>query len=378
MPSTIEVRPKRRVPGSLPLIGLMLMEALWASPGVSAEHRIPGAAAVTPTRIVDVVYGHIHPALTLTHDGQLLAAFVTSGQGGKELLLCRSTDAGHTWTPPVAITGPEDDNIYTGSLTTLRDGRILANWSCYKPETRPGQKYDKYREARYSISRDEGRTWTRARSYPVENLTLYTCLRNPIVELDGGRWLLTFFDRTAAFDPARNTLHSWGDGRKHGMVPIVRTPRGTFISGTSDADSPVLGGKVKDPVGGLRSTDGGKTWQPLHALPRLGVSGHDIIVLRDGSLLLTTPEYRESDGWEIGIRMILSTDDGQTWPEKQSLTIHSAGRRIMGRGWPRTVQIDDTTLGTVFFDLEKTMPGGPGLFFIRTPLAALPRISAKR
>jgi hypothetical protein len=53
-----------------------------------------------------VISGHIHPALTLTRDQQLLAAFVTSGQGGKELLLCRSTDGGLTWAPPVAITGP--------------------------------------------------------------------------------------------------------------------------------------------------------------------------------------------------------------------------------------------------------------------------------
>ena len=341
--------------------------------GISMGRGASDAVISAPERIANVVSGHIHPALTLTRGGHLLAAFVTSGQGGKELLLCRSTDGGRSWTAPVAITGPADDNIYTGSLTTLRDGSILANWSCYKPETRPGQKFDKYREARYSLSRDEGRTWTPARSYPIANLTLYTCLRNPIVELESGRWLLTFFDRTVAFDPARNTLHPWGDGRNHGMVPIIRTPRGTFISGTNDEDSPVLGSKAKKPVDGLRSTDGGKTWQALHVLPRLGVAGHDFIVLRDGSLLLTTPEYRESDGWETGIRMIRSTDDGQTWPEKTSRTIYSAGRRIIGRGWPRTVQINETTLGTVFFDLEKSLPGGPGLFFIRTPLAALPR-----
>ena len=43
----------------------------------------------------------------------------------------------------------------------------------------------------------------------------------------------------------------------------------------------------------------------------------------------------------------------------------------MGRGWPRTVQIDADTLGTLFYDLDQDQPGGPGVFFVRTPIARL-------
>ncbi len=45
--------------------------------------------------------------------------------------------------------------------------------------------------------------------------------------------------------------------------------------------------------------------------------------------------------------------------------------RIAGRGWPRTVQIDQETLGTLFYDLDPKQPGGPGLFFVRTPVRKL-------
>ena len=40
----------------------------------------------------------------------------------------------------------------------------------------------------------------------------------------------------------------------------------------------------------------------------------------------------------------------------------------MGRGWPRTAQIDTDRLGTVHFDPEPDQPGGPGLFFLGTPI----------
>jgi hypothetical protein len=35
------------------------------------------------------------------------------------------------------------------------------------------------------------------------------------------------------------------------------------------------------------------------------------------------------------------------------------------------VQIDDDTLGTVFYDTDPKQPGGPGVFFRKTPIALL-------
>ena len=50
-----------------------------------------------PTRIADVIGGHIHPAICITQNGTLLAVYNKEGGGGKELLLSRSDDGGVTW-----------------------------------------------------------------------------------------------------------------------------------------------------------------------------------------------------------------------------------------------------------------------------------------
>ena len=57
--------------------------------------------------------------------------------------------------------------------------------------------------------------------------------------------------------------------------------------------------------------------------------------------------------------------------QNNGLEIYNPTRRIFGRGWPRTVQIDNRTLGTLFYDLDANQAGGPGLFFVRTPVTAL-------
>ena len=69
-----------------------------------------------------------------------------------------------------------------------------------------------------------------------------------------------------------------------------------------------------------------------------------------------------------GYQLVSSRDDGRTWDHDHAVEIHEPGRQIEGprAGWPRTVQIDRDTLGTLLFDLDAAQAGGPGLFFIRT------------
>ena len=74
------------------------------------------------------------------------------------------------------------------------------------------------------------------------------------------------------------------------------------------------------------------------------------------------------NGGEFAYELFLSKDDGVTWETDKALVIHDPGRRISGRGWPRTVQIDADTLGTLFYDLSPELPDGPGLFFLPTAL----------
>ena len=341
---------------ALPVCGLLLVLVI-DHPTVSAQSE--------PLRVADVIGGHVHPSLCVAPNGDLLAVYNKEGGGGKELLLCRSTDGGHSWSTPTAIPVIKDCSIYPGSLTSLSDGRVVLHWSCYH---RDGPKL--WRTPQFCLSADSGRTWSAPKSLPVDDLTNYSCLRHSVTELADGTWICPLYDRTVIYDPEAHSIRSFGDGRNHGMVPIVRTTKGTLISGAPQADSRVPVGVPGGMVEGLRSSDSGSTWDALHAFPYFGVAGYDLVVLDNGWIVLTSIIYGVGE-WSY--ELIVSRDDGRTWSVGKGVEVYNPGRRISGRGWPRTVQINRQTLGTLFYDLDANQPGGPGLFFVRTPIAALPR-----
>ena len=86
-------------------------------------------------------------------------------------------------------------------------------------------------EPQFSVSGDEGETWSESRDYPITDHTNYTCMRHAPVEWSTDEWVCPFYDRTVLYDMVADQIRSFGDGRNHGMVPIVRTPKGTLISG---------------------------------------------------------------------------------------------------------------------------------------------------
>ena len=132
-------------------------------------------------------------------------------------------------------------------------------------------------------------------------------------------------------------------------MPIVRTPKGTLVSGY-----------------GLRSTDAGKTWAKVDAMPDIRSQGwrHDLAVLPNGWLLASAVDNSDKGGNVFSY--VVSHDDGLTW--KHKVDFLKPGRPIGGRACPRLVQVDDATLGILYYDVSAEQPGGPGLFFLRMPL----------
>ena len=147
-------------------------------------------------------------------------------------------------------------------------------------------------------------------------------------------------------------MSPFGDERVHGLIPVLRTPTGTFISGA-----------------GLRSTDEGKSWIEIKDFPNLSEQGwrHEMICLKNGWLLASEILGPGTGGEQIRYRV--SRDDGMTWGSVHEY--HNPGRAIGGRACPRTVQLDDKTIGVVFYDISKDQSGGPGLFFLRIQIADL-------
>src|SRR5262249_29177598 len=145
----------------------------------------------------------------------------------------------------------------------------------------------------------------------------------------------------------------FGDGQKHGLVPIVLTAKGTFVSGA-----------------GQRSTDAGRSWEKITPFPPIADQGwrHEMIALSNGWLVASDIDG-EGKGGGTRLAFAVSKDDGKQWDLKNTLVYYNPGRPIGGRACPRTIELNAKTLGTVFYDVDAKQTGGPGLFFLRTPLA---------
>jgi hypothetical protein len=302
--------------------------------------------APKPVRIATGVSGHIHPAACVTKQGTVIVIFSQSNY--KDLRLSRSADGGKTWTEPAAFAHTAKLEIYPGSLTSLRDGRVMHAWNTWYKEAN-GKKS---RYVQFSISSDDGKTWGEPKSLP-KNPDAESVIRHPVLELADDAWLFPLMDRTLVYNPKTEAVTDFGT-EKHGLVPIVRTPKGTLLSGAAK-----------------RSTDGGKTWQKVDKFPEIAKQGwrHDVMALDNGYLIAN-----EVIGEGVGgnkWRFIVSRDDGKTWDFDGGVEFYNPGRPIGGRACPRTVQLDKDTIGTIYYDDDKNQPGGSGVFFLQTPIKAL-------
>jgi len=96
------------------------------------------------------------------------------------------------------------------------------------------------------------------------------------------------------------------------------------------------------------SSDGGKTWSVPHPIGVWGLPSH-LLRLKDGRLLMTYGHRREP----FGNQARLSEDGGRTWSQPMIISGDGAGHDL---GYPSTVQLDDGSLLSVWYEAMKNSP----------------------
>lgn len=282
---------------------------------------------------------HSHPGICVTRNGTVVIVHYVENAG--QVLISRSTDHGNTWSPSTPIRGVKC-KCYPGALTALGDGRILVTWNCWDKDLTT-------RCPHFSLSNDDGKSWSEPKGLPLADPTSRSRVRHSILELTAKEWLFPLEDRTVLYHDETGKVTPFGDGSRRGYgEPVVRTVKGTLLTGQ-----------------GLRSTDAGKTWQQVKPFPRCGNYHNDLLALSGGLVVAT-----EASKGMTHMRLVVSRDDGRTWDVDRSYTFYDPGRRY-GNGSPHLAQLDKDTLGVVFLDDDRTQSGGPGVFFLRLPLEKL-------
>jgi hypothetical protein len=96
------------------------------------------------------------------------------------------------------------------------------------------------------------------------------------------------------------------------------------------------------------SSDGGKSWTTPHPIGVWGLPSH-LLRLSDGRLLMSYG-YRRMP---FGNQARLSDDEGSTWSEPMTISDDGTSGDL---GYPSTVECDDGTLVTVWYELLQGSP----------------------
>lgn len=304
------------------------------------------AADDVPVHITQRASGHVHPSICRTQDGTLVVVF----KGSNVLMRSRSTDGGQTWEAPVEIatSAKRPDvirevkifEVYPGTADTLPDNRVLVTWNYIADDKAKDGYYE--RALLYSISSDQGRTWSdQALIGPVDGKHLGAVRHNVLAWADG-RWLLPLrVGPPRLFNPKNGELTVFDSTvpglKQHSFQQIIRTAKGSLL-----AMGPVM----------LRSTDDGRTWSKVdgfRAVPDIDTAeGRYLTALADGRMLVT---YGVGN-MNKGLMYNFSADDGLTWNNDHTVTLLPE-LNVSARYYSaRTLQVDDQHIGTVFMNRD--------------------------
>jgi hypothetical protein len=93
---------------------------------------------------------------------------------------------GQTWSQPEPFAPTIKKSYYPGSLTALADGSLVHCWNRWRTDTNEQEP----RSVLYSVSRDEGLSWSDPQPLPRDE-KVRSVIRHPFIELAPDRWLFS-------------------------------------------------------------------------------------------------------------------------------------------------------------------------------------------
>ena len=329
---------------------------------------------------------HGWPTLARRAGGQLLLVC----SGGREAHVCpfgrvdlmRSDDNGETWSwPRVVMDGPIDDRD-AGVLETAKGTILITTFTSLAYESgltkaekiEPGQpgawpedKLKRWQAVHNRVSAEERQAalsvWmVRSTDGGVTFSGRYFCqVDSPHgpVQLSDGRLLyagkeLWHGEHRIGVCESTDDGKSWqwlaevptreGDANeKYHELHAVETADGRIVVQIRNHNKANSGETLQS-----ESADGGKTWSTPHEIGVWGLPSH-LLRLKDDRLLMTYGHRRAP----LGNQARVSEDHGRTWSEAMIIS----GDGVSGDlGYPSTVQLDDGSLVTVWYENMSESP----------------------
>lgn len=339
----------------------------------------PSASVETPaiiSKLPDKYHGW--PTIARRKNGELLLVC----SGGRERHVCpfgqvhlmTSRDDGKTWTWPRVLLDSAIDDRDAGVLETSKGTLLVTTFTslAYEPSLAKLQTSDPKAFARWNAvhqrmtaderkadlgtwilrSEDGGASWSGRSRVPVNSP------HGPI-QLADGRLLypgveLWSKERKVGVAESSDDGKTWtwlsdiptrsGDShREYHELHAVEAQPGQVIVHIRNHNSANAGETLQ-----CESSDGGKTWSEPHSIGVWGLPSH-LMKLKDGRLLMTYG-YRRAP---FGNQARISDDAGKTWSEQITLSDDGASGDL---GYPSTVQFDDGSLLTAWYEQLKDNP----------------------
>ncbi len=364
-----------RKPSNTEIVAVIVLIACLAagSPAIAAGdieafRDQPAATILSSGTIwgpVDIYIGW--PTVAKTREGELVVAF----SGDRDAHVCpwgktqivRSRDNGVTWTEPETVNNTPLDDRDAGIIQT-REGTLVVSWFT----SLAFEKNEQYRRHREKLSaetvaewfghwirrsEDNGQTWG-------DYIRVETTAPHGPIELSDGRLLFVGATSAKTAEDRVGVLESRDDGRTWTRIASIAQAEGDdpnecyepHVAENADGTLVAMAryhgkGELAHHLRQAFSGDGGKTWTRFEPTPLWGYPPH-LIRLENGWLLVSYGRRKEP----FGERACISKDGGKTWDVENEIVLSQAPSSDLG--YPASVQLDDGSLFTVYYEaLEK-------------------------